>query len=147
MSTKIIIKFIAIMFISAMTCPPARGQVPTHSLVQLIADPDKFHGLIVRFHGVVSLRDGNVGVYLTKEHHAHHVTTMGVWLEIAEEKREGLKLIEGRYCIIEGEFNAKDKGNYGAWPGTISKITLLHLHEFVPKLQLDNPKKSLHGND
>jgi hypothetical protein len=127
---------------SALMCPDARGQRPTHSLIQLIANPEKFHGATVRIHGVVSFRDGNVGVYIAKEHHSHRVTTMGVWLEISKERIEELKLLDGRFCIIEGEFDSKDTGNYGAWPGTISKITMLHLHEFNPKLQVDKVEES-----
>jgi len=111
--------------------PISNGQVPNTSILQLIANPQKFDKKTVRFQGVVNIEFERNGIYLSKEHWENSVTSCGIWLDIDPKLAKSRKWANGKYFIIEGVFHAEDKGHMGLWMGSISNITLLQVHEVV----------------
>lgn len=106
-----------------------QGQVPTVSLIELIASPREFDGKVVRFHGVINIDFENTAIYLSKEHWSHSVTSCGIWLDLPEKLANERKWGNGKYFIIQGTFNAAEKGHMGLWRGGLSNIAMLDLHE------------------
>lgn len=119
------------MLISAILIGPLHGQAPTASLIELIATPQKFDGKIVRFHGVLNIGFESNAMYLSKDHWENTVTSCGIWLHIPPELAAERKWGNGKYFLIEGTFDASDRGHMGLWMGALSKITLLTVHEIV----------------
>lgn len=110
-----------------------RAQAPDTSIIELIANPDKFDGKVVRIIGVINIDFESNAIYLTKEHWANSVTTNGVWLTIDKNLADKRKWGNGRYFLVEGVFHAEDKGHMGLWRGAISDIAVMELHEIISK--------------
>lgn len=84
------------LFLMLLLTSPLMAQRPTVSLVQLLANPEKFDGQVVRFHGVSNIGFEGDAVYLSKEHWKHTVTSCALWLDGSEELRESRKWASGR---------------------------------------------------
>jgi len=69
---------IAIVLIAGV----ALGQAPTASLIQLIANPEKFDGKTVVVEGVTNVEFEGSAIYLSKEHWKHLILSFGVWLDL-----------------------------------------------------------------
>jgi hypothetical protein len=93
------------------------------SMIQLIANPDAFHGKMVRVRGIVSIVPWNTAIYLHTEDYDRPTTKNGLWLAGLDYKNAEIQSSEdnGRFLLIEGRFNAKDKGYDGKWSGSIEK--------------------------
>ena len=92
------------------------------SMVQMIANPEKFDGHRVRIIGFVKLEFEGNAIYLHQEDFDHGMTRNGLWLNISEDIRTRSKEFDGHYCLIEGKFNAGAKGHLGMFSGSIEDI-------------------------
>src|ERR1043166_5387879 len=94
------------------------------SLIQLIATPDAFHGKYVMIQGFVRIEHEGSAVYLHRDDCEHMLTRNGMWLAASDSAPEGSKeaVVNNRYALIVGQFNAKSKGHRGLWSGSIEKI-------------------------
>lgn len=122
-----ILVFIFNIFLVSSIC----AQIPNTSLVEVLANPKKFHGKTIKFHGVVNIAFEENAVYLSKEHRVHKVTSCGLWLELTPEISEKIKWSDGMYCYIEGVFDASNNGHMGLWRGSVSKISMVAVYEAV----------------
>lgn len=108
-------------------------KVTTVSLIQLIANPDKYHGKPVRVIGVARIEFEGNGIWFTKEHYKHRVYKNSLWIE-PDYKALGatpkqLKEFNGKYVLMEGIFNKDDKGHMGMNSGALEKVTRYDLWE------------------
>jgi hypothetical protein len=102
------------------------------SLMELIAQPERFDGKPVRVIGYVHFEfDGN-GLYLHREDYEHAISRNGVWLE-PDESTIGAATPNDRYVIVEGTFRARDRGHLGMWSGALTQVTRLEAWEIVGK--------------
>lgn len=101
------------------------------SLIQLIANPEEYHGKFIRVIGVGNLEFEGNAVYVNKDDYKYNVFKNGVWIEFGENslKYEDAVKYNGKYVIIEGIFNSEEKGHFGMWSGTIEKINRYDLWE------------------
>ena len=98
-------------------------QTENVSLIQLIANPKDHHGKYVRVIGYVELEFEGDAIYLSSDDAKYGLTRNGVWLELSEgvivdDARE----YDRRFCLVEGAFNAQNKGHMGLWSGAIENI-------------------------
>lgn len=116
----------AVLVLAASLRLPAYASEPEGvTMVQLIADPAKFDGHIVRVIGYLHLEfEGNV-LYLHKEDYERAILGNGIWVSLTDSQRKTSSKIGGSYAIAEGRFNAKDKGHMGMWSGSLENITRL----------------------
>lgn len=124
-------------FLLLLLTGPLVAQRPTVSLVQLLANPEKFDGQVVRFHGVTNIEFEGEAVYLSKEHWKHTVTSCALWLDISEELRESRKWTNGRYMVLEGTFDKGNRGHMGLFMGTLKDIKLFVLHEIMSPAEIE----------
>ena len=79
------------------------------SLIQLIANPDKYHGKLVRVIGVVNIEFEGNQIFTSKEHHKYSIPKNALWinpdLDVLDVKEDALKIYNGRYVLVEGIFN------------------------------------------
>jgi hypothetical protein len=96
------------------------------SMVQLLADPQKYHGKQVQVIGFAHFEFEGNAIYLSKEDHDYGITKNGLWLAVAGSKDGGeLRDLNNSYVVVEGTINAEMKGHMGMWSGSIENITLL----------------------
>lgn len=95
------------------------------SMVDLIATPERYHGVKVRLVAVGNLEfEGNC-ISVSKEAWENH-TMDQIWIELGEELSphyERLQRYNGEYVIIEGVFHMYDKGHFDMFQGALHDVT------------------------
>ena len=109
------------------TTPPAVSNYsesePTDvSLIQLIANPEKYQGKFVRVIGYVHLEFEGNAIYLHQEDYTRHLSRNGLWLDICDRIRSERHKYSDRYCLIEGTFNALEHGHMSLASGAMQNI-------------------------
>lgn len=93
-------------------------------LVRLVVSPEKYHGKRVRVIGFVRLEFEGNAVYTYKEDYQHGLIGNGAWINVpATLDAQGQKNRNMKYCLIEGTFDAKNRGHLGLWSGSIKNIS------------------------
>jgi hypothetical protein len=95
------------------------------SMIQLIADPQRFDGQTIRVIGFMRLEFEGNAVYLHREDYERSVLQNGVWIELTDSQLKTSAKLNNGYVIIEGTFSAKERGQLGIWSGSIQKISRL----------------------
>ena len=88
------------------------------SIIQLLADPQKYDGKKIRVSGYVHIEDENTGIYLHKEDLTHHLYANGLWIIFLENTFN--PECRDQYAVVEGIFDAKNTGHLGLWNGAIN---------------------------
>ena len=94
------------------------------SVAELIATPERYHGVKVRLTAVGNLEfEGN---YITTDKEAwENYTKDRIWIELGEELEpyyERLQRYNGEYVIIEGVFDMYDKGHFEMFQGALHDV-------------------------
>lgn len=98
-----------------------RGKdVPYVSLIQLIANPEKFHGKYVRVVGFVNLEFEGDAIYLHEDDYKYGLTKNGLWLTLSGE--QDIRKFDRKYVLVQGTFNAKDQGHGDLFSGAVENI-------------------------
>ena len=102
---------------------PSKAEEPTNvTLVQLIANPEKFDGKLIRVIGFLRLEfEGNV-LYLHREDYENSILGNGIWIDVTPQIEKETKTINMHYVIMEGIFSAKEHGHMGMWSGVLKYI-------------------------
>ena len=98
----------------------AQSEVHDVSMIQLVANPEKYEGKYVRVKGFLRMEFEGNGLYLHREDYEKSLYRNGVWVHVAET--EANRAFNMHYVLIEGTFDSKDKGHMGLWSGAIKDI-------------------------
>ncbi|HEX8068651.1 MAG TPA: hypothetical protein VF546_01785 [Pyrinomonadaceae bacterium] len=111
--------------------PTVQAQRPLSvSLVQLIADPARYHGRLVRVVGFVSIRFEGKAVYLHEDDYRQRIAKNGLWLDLPGTKSGGeYAQYHERYALVEGVFDATLKGHGGAFSGALRRVRRMQVNE------------------
>src|SRR6266404_9792094 len=110
-------KLIALLgVITVLLLGHINAQEPTDvTLIQLIANPDKFDGRLIRVIGFLRLEfEGNV-LYLHREDYENAILGNGIWVDVTPA-------LTMNYVLPEGVFSSGDRGHMGMWSGTIKQV-------------------------
>ncbi len=109
--------------------PNSANQYATDvTMIQLIANPEKYDGQLVRVIGVGNLEfEGNC-ISLSKEDLKYGVGN-SIWIELGEKaiSYEEAQQYNGEYVIIEGIFDKDDCGHMNMFCGSIKNISRYEL--------------------
>jgi len=109
--------------ITTLLVAPIQAEQPTDvTLVQLIANPEKFDGKLIRVIGFLRLEfEGNV-LYLHREDYENAILGNGVWVDVTPAITKQRATLNKNYVIVEGIFSSSERGHMGMWSGTIKQI-------------------------
>src|SRR5437660_12835528 len=109
--------------VAALLVSPMEAQEPTDvTLVQLIANPDKFDGRLIRVIGFLRLEfEGNV-LYLHREDYENAILGNGIWVDVTPALTKKEAALDMNYVLPEGVFSSGDRGHMGMWSGTIKQV-------------------------
>jgi hypothetical protein len=112
-----------ICLITALLVAPIQAQEPTNvTLVQLIANPEKFDGKLIRVIGFLRLEfEGNV-LYLHREDYENAILGDGIWVDATAPMMKQKTTLNMNYVLLEGMFSSSDRGHMGMWSGAIKQI-------------------------
>lgn len=101
---------------------PLKAQTPIDvTLVQLIANPEKFDGKQIRVIGFLRLEfEGNV-LYLHREDYENSLFD-GIWVDVTPEITKERKTLNMHYVLLEGIFSSSERGHMDMWSGSIKNI-------------------------
>lgn len=101
------------------------------SMAELIATPERYHGVKVRLVAVGNLDfEGNY-ISVSKEAWENY-TNDRIWIELGEQLAphgERLRRYNGEYVIIEGVFDMYDKGHFDMFQGALHDVTRYDLDD------------------
>ena len=97
------------------------------SMIQLIANPEKYDGKHIRVIGYTIVGFEINTIYPSSLDAEHTVLTNGLFLSLDKEEMSKYSINNKKYSIIEGYFNGKKRGRGNIRQGTIEKITRFEL--------------------
>jgi hypothetical protein len=114
---------IVLCTIAILLVAPMKAEEPADvTLVQLIANADKFDGKLIRVIGFLRLEfEGNV-LYLHREDYENALLGNGVWVDVTPAMAKRRTALNMNYVLLEGIFSARDRGHMGMWSGAIRQI-------------------------
>jgi len=132
-----VIALVCLILASYFAVPATAAEPEKVTLVQLIADPQKFDGKLIRVIGFLRLEfEGDV-LYLHREDYEHAILGDGIWVDAGPEITKQKETLNMHYVLLEGVFDSKDRGHMGMWSGSLTKIRRAELWPF------DNSKKKI----
>ena len=90
------------------------------SIIQLIANPEKYDGKRIKVAGYVNLEFEGTALYLGREDFEHGLLKNALWLEMKSD-RGGT--FHKEFVSMIGTFDMKIKGHFGSYSGCIKSIT------------------------
>jgi hypothetical protein len=104
------------------------------SLVQLIAQPEKFDGKRVRFIGFLRIEFEGDAIYLHREDFDHGISRNAVWINIpADMTKQQRSEVNMRYVVCVGVFQAARHGHMGMFSGEITNVRRLEFWSDQPR--------------
>jgi hypothetical protein len=120
-------RYTALTFLFAILCSSELlAQEPQDvSMVQLISNPEKFNGKVVRVIGFLRIEfEGNV-LYMHREDYDYAILGNGVWVDLPEFSLKNKDRVNLKYVILVGQFSSKDRGHMGMWSGSFNNVQRL----------------------
>lgn len=100
----------------------------TVSLIQLIANPERYDGQRVQVVGYVKLEFEGTAIYTHHTDYEYGLTKNGLWLDFDPGARTRLCMDaskNNRYAYVQGIFRASRQGHMGLFSGTLSELSRL----------------------
>jgi hypothetical protein len=105
------------------------------SLLQLIATPEQYSGKRVRVIGFCHLEFEGNGLYVHREDYERAIYKNAIWLEVGVDRRG----LSDQYVLVEGTFDARDKGHLDLFSGSLTAVT--RMLRWPSRQASDEPRK------
>ncbi len=102
--------------------------LPNISIIQLLSNPDKYHGQRIALTGYTTFEFEGSSVYLSKESFEYGITKNAIWLDF-NKVTDSYPECNGTICSVFGVFNKNNFGHLGLWSGGITDINRMMLKE------------------
>lgn len=111
------------ILLSTLLVAPIKAEEPVNvTMVQLIANPQKFDGKLIQVIGFLRLEfEGNV-LYLHREDYEYAILGDGIWVNVTPEIMKQSRTLNLKYVLLEGSFSSNERGHMGMWSGTVTRI-------------------------
>ena len=135
MKRKMMMVFVGAALVAGLcfACSTANQNVKAVPLMQLIVNPEKYHGKLVRVIGVSRIEFEGDSIWFTKEHYKHRIHENSLWIEpdynALGATRQQLEQFNGKYVLMEGIFNQDNHGHMGMYSGALENVTRFQLWE------------------
>lgn len=104
------------------------------SLIQLIAQPERFDGKPVRFIGSLRIEFEGNAIYLHREDFDHAISNNGVWVDIPTDMTKHQRdEVNMHYVICAGVFRADNRGHMDMFSGAITNVRRLEFWSDEPR--------------
>jgi len=128
-----ILASVCLILVSCFGMQTTAAEPENVTLVQLIANPERFDGKLVRVVGFLRLEfEGNV-LYLHREDYDHAIVGNGIWVDVTPEIIEHKEALQMHYVLLVGIFDSKDRGHMGMWSGSLTRIQRAEAWPIQPK--------------
>ncbi len=98
------------------------------SLIQLIANPEKYDGKQVRFIGFLRIEFEGNAIYFHREDYERGLGRNAIWVDIPSDMKTSEKsATDKHYVICVGVFRASGHGHMGMFSGELSDVRRLQV--------------------
>ena len=97
------------------------------SMIELIANPEKFDGKRVFVSGFVHFEFEGNGLYLHDEDFVDNIWKNGIGLSVTPEQEKRYAVCDAKYCFVVGTFHAVKPGYSSLWSGHLSDVTAMQI--------------------
>ena len=100
------------------------------TMIELLANPNKYDGELIRVSGVGQLQFEGDCLFLSKEDYKYY-TDNRIWLQLSDHATpyQEAKTYNGKYVLVEGIFDKDDRGHLDLFMGSIKNVTRYELWE------------------
>lgn len=95
------------------------------SIVQLIANPERYDGQQVRVIGFLRLEFEGNAIYLHREDYERSILQNSIWIDLTDSQENSAAKLNNSYVLVEGKFDVRQKGHFGMWPGSLQQVRRL----------------------
>lgn len=118
-----VLLFLLLSLIAPSSLAAQGAKMPTFvSMVQLLSNPERYDGKLVRVVGYVWIEPEGAAIYLHKEDKVNSLTKNAIQLSLPEGAVKDKKQLSGYYVLVEGVFDSNDAGHMGLYSGTLRSI-------------------------
>ena len=100
------------------------------SIVELLADPDKYDGKRVLIEGFFRNAFEDTAIYLNRESAEYGIAANAIWVDTDESvartskhTKSHYERLNGKYVAIEARYNKSELGHGGSYQGELENIT------------------------
>lgn len=110
------------------------------SLISLIANPEKYNGQLIRIEGFLNVEFEGTAVYLHKNDFDLGITNNSIWVDLSKQgiTSAQFRRLNHKYVLLEGTFDASNKGHFCIYSGAITKITRSERLQSITSVVSDN---------
>jgi hypothetical protein len=105
--------------------PNANAGLGFPSFIQVIGNPDLFHGKPVLVAGFAVLEFENHALYLHQEDAEHSLVKNAIWLSLTNDAATSSTNWNRRYVLVEGVVNSQDSGHMNLFALTIENAKIV----------------------
>lgn len=95
------------------------------SMVQVLANPEKYDGKRIRFVGYLVSEFECHAVFLDEESYKHYILSNSIFLQHDFGKRTGK--VHRKYCLVEGTYKAIPEGYMAANNGALEEVSRISM--------------------
>jgi hypothetical protein len=107
---------------ASVVIPSKADQPPDVSMVQLIANPEKFDGKHIRVIGFLRIEFEGNALYFHREDYEIGLLKNAIWVDVTPEMQKQSSKFNMQYVLLEGIFSGSEKGHMDAFSGSIKHI-------------------------
>jgi hypothetical protein len=89
------------------------------SMIQLIANPEKYDGKLIAVVGYLQLKFEDNELFLHEEDYKHYITKNAIWVSVGPKMKPYSDQLNMHYVLLVGTFNATNKGHMDMESGSI----------------------------
>lgn len=111
-----------ILVVAGCVGAPSSGPLDV-SLIQLIANPEKYDGKFVRVIGYLRLEFEGNALYVHREDDEAALTKNAIWVDATSDMTNDPETFNRKYVLLEGIFDAKQHGHMDLFSGELRRIS------------------------
>jgi hypothetical protein len=116
-----VLPLLALLF-TLLVIPSNAEQPLDVSMIQLIANPEKFDGKHIRVIGFLRIEFEGNALYFHRQDYEIGLLKNGIWVDVTPEMEKQSSKFNMQYVLLEGIFSASEKGHMDAFSGSIKHI-------------------------
>jgi hypothetical protein len=109
-------------FFTLLVVPSKADQPLDVSMIQLIANPEKFDGKHIRVIGFLRIEFEGNALYVHREDYQIGLLKNAIWVDVTPDMEKQSGKLNMQYILLEGIFSANEKGHMDAFSGSIKHI-------------------------
>jgi hypothetical protein len=118
---RLVLPLLALLF-TLLVIPSKADQPLDVSMVQLIANPEKFDGKHIRVIGFLRIEFEGNALYFHREDYEIGLLKNAIWVDVTPQMEKQSSKFNMQYVLLEGIFSASEKGHMDAFSGSIKRI-------------------------